>query len=105
MLKSIALVFGAYVLSVVLVLSTDPLLTLLFPGDYVRGQVPSNAPLLASTALFGAVSIFCAWLCARFAPSRAATHVLWFAVAGEVMGIAATIPNWSNGWPHWYREA
>jgi hypothetical protein len=21
---------------------------------------------------------------------------------GEVMGIAATIPNWSKGWPHWY---
>jgi len=26
--------------------------------------------------------------------------VLWFFVLGEVMGIAAIIPNWSKGWPH-----
>jgi hypothetical protein len=28
--------------------------------------------------------------------------VLWFCIVGEVMGVAATIPNWSKGWPHWY---
>jgi hypothetical protein len=33
---------------------------------------------------------------------RAARHVLWFFIIGEVMGIAATIPNWSKDWPHWY---
>ena len=42
------------------------------------------------------VSILCAWVCARFAPSRASRHVLWFFIIGEVMGIAATIPNRSN---------
>jgi len=57
---------------------------------------------MASTALFVIVSIFCAWLCARFAPGRAARHVLWFYIVGEAMGIAAIIPNWSKGWPHWY---
>ena len=102
MLKSIAVVLGSYLLSVVLVLATDPLLSRLFPGDFVRGRVPSDEALVASTALFVVVSILCAWLCARFAPGCAARHVLWFFVLGEVMGIGATIPNWSKGWPHWY---
>lgn len=102
MLKSIGIVLGSYVLSVVLVVATDPLLSRLFPGDFVRGRVPSTAPLLTSTVLFVVISIFCAWLCARFAPSRAARHVLWFFVIGEALGIATTIPNWSKGWPHWY---
>ena len=102
MLKSIGVVIGSYLLSVVLVLCTDPLLSRLFPGDFVRGRVPSDKALLANTVLFVVVSIFCAWVCARFAPSNPGKHVLWFFILGEVMGIAATIPNWSNGWPHWY---
>ncbi|MGA9966999.1 MAG: hypothetical protein WBQ10_17510 [Terriglobales bacterium] len=102
MLKSIAAVVGSCLLSIVLVRATDPLLSRLFPGDFVRGRVPSDAALVASTALFVVVSILCAWLCARFAPGRAARPVLWFFVLGEVMGIGATIPNWSKGWPHWY---
>ena len=102
MLKSIAVVVGSYLLSIVLVLATDPLLSRLFPGDFVKGRVPSDPALMASTACFVVVSILCAWLCARFAPGRAARHVLWFFVLGEVMGIAAAIPNWSKGFPHWY---
>jgi hypothetical protein len=93
---------GCYVLSVALVLCTDPLLSRLFPGDFVRGRIPSNNALMASTALFIAISIFCAWLCARFAPTNAARGVLWLFVLGEVMGLVATIPNWNKGWPHWY---
>ena len=102
MFKSIAVVISCYVLSVVLVLATDPLLSRLFPGDYVRGRVPSDTVLMASTAFFVVISILCAWLCARFAPSRASRHVLWFFIIGEVMGIVSTIPNWGKGWPHWY---
>ncbi len=102
MLKSIAVVLGCYLLSVVLVLSTDPLLSLIFPGDFVKGHIPSNFALLASTAFFVVISILCAWLCARFAPGSAWRHVLWFFVLGELMGVAAIIPNWSKGWPHWY---
>jgi hypothetical protein len=102
MLRSIAIVVGCYILSVVLVLGTDPLLTRLFPGDFVPDRIPSNGALLASTACFVVISILCAWVCARFAPGRAVLHVLWFFVMGEVMGIVATIPNWSKGWPHWY---
>ena len=102
MLKSVAIVIGSYLLSVALVLGTDPLLSMLFPGDFVRGRVPSSAALTASTGLFVVVSILCAWICARFAPRRAARHVLWFFAIGEVMGVVATIPNWSKGWPHWY---
>jgi hypothetical protein len=102
MVKSIAVVAGSYVLSIILVLGTDPLLSRIFPGDFVRGRIPSNAPLLASTGFFVIISILCAWICARFAPGRARLHVLWFFVIGEAMGIAATIPNWTKGWPHWY---
>ncbi len=101
-MKSIAVVLGSYLLSVLLVLGTDPLLSRLFPGDFEAGHVPSDAALMASTGLFVVVSILCAWLCARYAPGRAARHVLWFFVLGEVMGIGATIPNWNKGWPRWY---
>jgi len=102
MLKSIAVVVGSYLLSVILVLATDPLLSRLFPADFVRGRIPSKVALVTSTALFVLISILCAWGCARFAPGRVGRHVLWFFVIGEVMGIGATIPNWSKGWPHWY---
>jgi hypothetical protein len=102
MLKSIAVVAGSYLLSVALVLGTDPLLSRLFPGDFVKGRIPSDTALMASTAFFVLISILCAWICARFAPSRAARLVLWFFIVGEVMGIASIIPNWSKGWPHWY---
>lgn len=102
MLKSIAAVAGSYALSVVLVMLTDPLLSLIFPGDFVQGRIPSNTSLMTSTAMFVIVSIFCAWVCARFAPNRPGRHVLWFFILGEVMGIGATIPNWSGNWPHWY---
>ena len=102
MLRSIAVVIGSYLLSVVLVLCTDPLLSRLFPGDYVRSRVPSSTPLIASTAFFFVISIFCGWLCARLAPGKAGRHVLWFFIIGEVMGIVSIIPNWGKGWPHWY---
>jgi hypothetical protein len=102
MLKSIAVVGGSYVLSVVLVMATDPVLSRVFPGDFVEGRIPSRVALLASTALFVAVSILCAWLCARLAADRVSRHVLWFFLVGEAMGIAAIVPNWSKGWPHWY---
>jgi len=102
MLKSVGVVIGSYVLSVVLVFATDPLLSLIFPGEFAKGNVPSNRALIASTAFFVLVSILCAWVCARFAPRRAARHVLWFFVIGEVMGLGATLPNWSKPWPHWY---
>jgi hypothetical protein len=102
MLKSLGVVVGSYLLSGVLVFATDPLLSRLFPGDFVKGRIPSDTALIASTAFFVVISILCAWLCARFAPGRAARHVLWFFIIGEAMGIALTIPNWSRGWPHWY---
>jgi hypothetical protein len=102
MIKSIAIVAGSYLLSVVLVLATGPLLSLLFPGEFAKDHLPSDVALVTSTAFFVLVSILCAWLCARFATGRAPMHVLWFFVLGEAMGVGAVIPNWSKGWPHWY---
>jgi len=102
MIKSVAAVLGSYLLSIVLVLLSDPLLSRIFPGDFVRGLVPSDTALATSTAFFVVISIFCAWLCARLASGNPGRHVLWFCVLGEVLGIATTIPNWSKPWPHWY---
>ena len=76
MLRSLALVLGCYVLSVLLVLATDPLLSALFPGDFVEGHIPTDLPLLASTGLFILISVLCAWLCARYAPGRPGRHPL-----------------------------
>jgi hypothetical protein len=100
--RSIAVVAGSYLLSIVLVLGTNPLLSRIFPGDFVKGHIPSANALLASTTLFFVVSILCAWLCARLAQNNPSKHVLWFLIIGEVMGLGATIPNWNSGWPHWY---
>lgn len=102
MLKSIAVVVGSYLLSVLLVFATGPLLSRVFPGEFDKGHIPTDPALMASTGLFVVVSILCAWVCARFAPRPAARHLLWFFILGEVMGIGAIIPNWSKGWPHWY---
>jgi hypothetical protein len=102
MLKSVAVVLGSYILSILLVFACNPVLSTIFPGQFDKGHVPSDHALMASTGLFILVSILCAWVCARFAPGRALPHVLWFMALGEVMGIGATIPNWSKGWPHWY---
>ena len=102
MFKSIAVVVGSYLLSIILVLGTDPILSRIFPGDFERGHIPSTNPLLASTGFFLLISIFCAWVCARFAPANRAKHVLWFFVVGELMGAAATAANWNKGWPRWY---
>jgi hypothetical protein len=105
MLRSIAVVLGSYLLSVVLVFATNPLLSRVFPGEFAAGHVPSDAALAASTALFIVVSVLCAAVCARFAPIPVFRHVLWFFVLGEAMGLVATIASWGNGWPHWYALA
>lgn len=102
MLKSILVVAGAYVLSIVLVLCSDPLLTALFPGDFVDGRIPSDKALAASTGLFILISLLCAWLCARFSPAPRWKRVLAFMIVGELMGLATTIPHWGTAWPHWY---
>lgn len=67
MLKSIAAVVGSYLLSVVLVVATDPLLSRLFPGDFVKGRIPSNSALIASTAFFVVISVP---LCLALRPLR-----------------------------------
>jgi hypothetical protein len=102
--KSILSVLGSYVLSIVLVMATDPLLHALFPHDYNRGQTIPDGLLLLSTALFTVISILCAWVCAKLAPSRVRVHVIAFFALGEIMGLVATLLNWGK-MPHWYSIA
>jgi len=103
-LKSIACVGGSYILSIVLVLLSDPLLGALFPNDYVRGKPIPDSLLWASTGFFVLAAIFCAWVCAKTAPGRVLTHIIWFFAIGEIMGGGATFANWGKV-PHWYSIA
>jgi hypothetical protein len=102
--KSILSVLGSYVLSIVLVMATDPLLHALFPNDYRQGQTIPDSLLWLSTALFTVISILCAWVCAKLAPSRVRVHVIAFFALGEIMGLVATVLNWGK-MPHWYSIA
>jgi hypothetical protein len=103
-LKSILSVLGSYVLSIVLVMATDPLLHALFPNDYNRGQTIPDGLLWLSTALFTVISILCAWACAKLAPSKVRVHVIVFFALGEIMGLVTTPLNWGKV-PHWYSIA
>ena len=103
-LKSLGSILGAYALSIVLVLLTDPLLHALFPRDYVEGKPIPDPLLCLSTGLFFVIAIFCAWVCAKTAPDRVLKHVTWFFLLGEVMGGGATYANWGK-LPHWYSIA
>lgn len=103
-LRSTASILGSYVLTILLVVLSDPLLHALFPKDYVAGKPIPDTLLWVSTAIFFVVSIFCAWLCARTAPGRVAAHVIWFFAIGEIMGLGSTYANWGKV-PHWYSVA
>jgi O-antigen/teichoic acid export membrane protein len=104
LLKSIASVGGSYVLTIVLVIMSDPLLHALFPKDYVRGKPIPDTLLWLSTAIFVVVSILCAWICAKTAPGKVLTHIVWFFAIGEIMGLVTTCANWGK-MPHWYSVA
>jgi hypothetical protein len=102
--RSILSVLGSYVLSVVLVMATDPLLHALFPNEYKAGQTIPDSLLWLSTFCFILISIACSWVCANLAPSRVRLHVLAFFALGEIVGLAFTVPNWGKV-PHWYSIA
>ncbi|MGD0577750.1 MAG: hypothetical protein ABSC08_02355 [Bryobacteraceae bacterium] len=104
LLKSIASVAGSYILTIVLIILSDPLLHALFPKDYVAGKPIPDTLLGVSTAIFFVVSILCAWVCAKTAPGKVLTHIVWFFAIGELMGLVTTCVNWSK-MPHWYSIA
>ena len=104
MARSILFVLGSYVLSIALVMATDPLLNALFPNDYKKGQTIPDGLLWLSTLLFTVISILCAWVCAKLAPSKVRVHVIAFFALGEIMGGVATALNWGKV-PHWYSIA
>lgn len=102
MFKSILVVLGSYILSIILVFCTDPILSKIFPGEFERNGIPSNRALIGSTVAFFVVSVICAWICAKLASYNAAKHVFWLFMLGEAMGLVFTIAGWNSGWPHWY---
>ena len=102
--KSILSILGSYALSMGLVFATDPLLHALFPKDYNQGQTIPDWLLGVSTALFTVISVLCAWVCAKLAPSKVRMHVIGFFALGEIMGLAFTVVGWGKV-PHWYSIA
>lgn len=101
-LRSIGAVVVSYLVVFILVLLSDPLLSRMYPGLYVEGQVPPAFVLRMSTYAFVIASILGGAICVRMAPSRPGKHLFWLFILGEVMGLATTIMNWNKGWPHWY---
>lgn len=98
--RSLAAVLGSYIAVFAIVLISDPILSHLYPGQYVRGQVPPVSVLWMSTAVFAVASILGGWLCLRLAPSRPSRHLLALFLLGEVIGAGSTWANWGK-WPHW----
>jgi hypothetical protein len=100
LLRSVASVVLSYVVVYGIVFASDPVLTHLFPGQYVSGKVPPTFLIWISTAIFAVASIFGGWLCVVLAPSKPGTHLLILFVVGEALGIFFTVHNWGV-WPHW----
>jgi len=101
-LRSVAAVVVSYGVVFVLVLLSDPLLTDLYPGLQVRGQVRPAFMLRMSTWAFVVAAILGGAICVRTAPSRPSRHLFWLFILGEMMGLVTTIMNWNKGWPHWH---
>jgi len=101
LLRSVAAVVVSYIVVYGIVFASDPILTILFPGQYVSGKVPPTFLLWVSTAIFALASILGGWLCVLLAPSRPALHLFILFLVGEAIGLLFTAQNWST-WPHWY---
>lgn len=101
LLRSAAAIVVTYVVVYGIVFASDPILTMLFPGRYVAGQVPPLFLLWVVTGIFVLASILGGWLCILLAPSRPGLHLLVLFLVGEVIGLAFTVHNWPT-WPHWY---
>jgi hypothetical protein len=101
-LRSVAAVVLSYVVVFTLVSLSDPVLARIYPGVYVRGQVPPAFLLRLSTYIFAIASILGGAICAWLAPSRPGRHLFALFVLGEVIGLGFTVANWNKGWPHWY---
>jgi hypothetical protein len=104
-LRSVASVVVSYLVVYVFIVLMDPVLSRLFPGQYVVGKVPPTFLLWISTAVFAVGSVLSGWLCVKMAPSRTGLHLVILFVLGEAAGLASTIAIWNKGWPHWYSIA
>jgi nitrate/nitrite transporter NarK len=101
LLRSVAAIVASYIVVYGIVFASDPILALLFPGQYVSGKVPPTFLLWLTTAIFALASILGGWLCVLLAPTRPVLHLFVLFLVGEAIGIVFTVGNWSM-WPHWY---
>jgi len=100
LLRSVAAIVVSYIVVYGIVFASDPILTILFPGQYISGKVPPTFLLWVSTAIFALASILGGWLCVLLAPSRPMLHLLILFLVGEAIGVGFTVGNWAT-WPHW----
>lgn len=99
--RSAVAVALAYIVVFAIVMCSDPILSRIFPGQYVAGAVPPLFLLWTTTAIFALASILGGWICVRMAPSKPSTHLLALFILGEALGLVFTALNWGK-WPHWH---
>jgi hypothetical protein len=103
-LRSIGSVVISYVVVYLFIVLSDPLLSRLFPGQYVRDKVPPTLQLLIGTAIFAVASMVGGMLCVRIAPAKPGIHLLVLFAVGEIAGVISAVAIWKS-WPHWYSIA
>ncbi len=102
MARSILAVLAGWGSVGVLVVLTDGLLHMLYPGDYAVGKMPPDrlaAVSLVSSTLYSVVG---GWVTARIARAKPWHHILGLIVWGELMGVASLIATWGQIQP-WYQ--
>ena len=105
MLRSITAVVIGFLVTFILVMSTDAALRLLLPWAYAPDGSVTSVPVLVGILLYVAVfAILGTYLTARLAPRRPMGHALALGVIALLGSIPATIAYWSTA-PVWYHVA
>ena len=96
MIRSILAVLLGWAAVGVLVVSTDGVLHMLFPDQYVHGKLPPDHLAAISLATSTLWSIIGGYITAWIAPRKPWHHILALVIWGELMGIASCIATWGQ---------
>jgi hypothetical protein len=96
MARSILAVLAGWGSVGVLVVLTDGLLHLLFPGQYTEGKQPPDHLAALSLLTSTCYSVLGGWVTARIAKSKPWRHILALIVWGELMGVLSLVMTWGQ---------
>jgi MFS family permease len=102
MLRTILAVLGGWMSVGVLVVSTDLLLTQIYPDEYKRGSIPPD--YLSGISLFTSTiwSVVGGWICALIAKDRHWRHNFYLILWGLLMGVVSAVMTWGQI-QNWYQ--